>query len=491
MTVPSTVPATHSPERSSRLPRVDWRGELVVAALATAESAALWMVLDLVARAGDAPGVPGWAIGLLVVAAALLPRWLEAAGLWDRGYAAGTVLAIAVTTLVAIKAACFPQMSWLDADWMRDTFAALGWQPSSAEVSVWLIVVVSAYAWWRGRTRAEPGPETALTMLRVGTAVVLVGALAHAVAAGRATTLGESAAVLVFFASALGALAVARLRPDGTRSGQALGPRWLGAQLVPVIAVIIAAVGVAAILSPGIIDAVLWLLAPAVWALSVIFRLFVVVVAIIAFIIVSPILWLLSRTSFEPGGIRWRNSLGDPGAWVQQTAERAAELPPAIRYVAAAAILLILFSGAARLVLRRRRPAQSGAEEERVSVRDERGLVALALDLLRRARQSRSSVADPLAGLRRDPRWRYTVAIREAYAAFLRWSQSLGVPRPPGRTPSEHADRLAERLQREDARSALDALTAGYNRARYGAAPASAKDANQVLAAWARLRQGE
>ena len=81
MTVPSTVPATHSPERSSRLPRVDWRGELVVAALATAESAALWMVLDLVARAGDAPGVPGWAIGLLVVAAALLPRWLEAAGL--------------------------------------------------------------------------------------------------------------------------------------------------------------------------------------------------------------------------------------------------------------------------------------------------------------------------------------------------------------------------------------------------------------------------
>jgi len=101
--------------------------------------------------------------------------------------------------------------------------------------------------------------------------------------------------------------------------------------------------------------------------------------------------------------------------------------------------------------------------------------------LLRRARP------DPLAALRRDPRWRYTVAIRLCWRRLLRFGQRLGLPQKPNQTPSEYAAQLAERFP--EAAPALQQLTQAYIVARYRPEPADAVLAETAEQAWETLQQ--
>ncbi|MER3439239.1 MAG: hypothetical protein C4346_17535, partial [Chloroflexota bacterium] len=212
------------------------------------------------------------------------------------------LLAVAATTLLVIKAVAFPGAPWLDISWLRDAVLAIGWWPVEERWLVWSAVLVSAFAWWRGRTRAEPGPDAALMTFRLGTVIMLALVAAHAMIPGETPARGASLAVLAFYGSVLSAIAIARLRPEGERGRLSLGARWLGPQLLPVFAVVMAAFSVAAVLSPELLDAALWLLAPLVWALSVVFRFLVIVLAIVAFVLVFPLLWLLSRYPIQAGG---------------------------------------------------------------------------------------------------------------------------------------------------------------------------------------------
>ena len=141
-----------------------------------------------------------------------------------------------------------------------------------------------------------------------------------------------------------------------------------------------------------------------------------------------------------------------------------------------------------RFVLRRRRRPARRIDEDRESILDLGDLLAglgrRLLDLMTGIRQP---AIDVLAALRGDPRWRYTVIIRETYQQVLTWSLTQGAPRPPGTTPAEHARRIAPRLPDRAARNDLDVITQHYNAARYGDEPASAEEAEAVQAAWQRF----
>src|SRR5262245_37990992 len=102
--------------------RVDWRAEALVLALATAEAAVLWLVADLLlaATSGDEVRMPVAAVFVLVYAGTGLPRWLEALGVWDRVFAIVVAVAVAASTLFAVKTASFPQFGWGDPGWLRE-----------------------------------------------------------------------------------------------------------------------------------------------------------------------------------------------------------------------------------------------------------------------------------------------------------------------------------------------------------------------------------
>lgn len=481
---PTTFQTTETPT-PSRI-RVDWRAEALVLALAIAEAAVLWLIVDLLlgATRGDDVRVPALAVGVLVVLGSGLPRWLDALDVWDRVYATGIVAGVFGSTLIAIKLASFPEIAWGNPDWLKETAHALVLRPNPERVAVWGVVVVSAVAWWRGKTRSIPGSDAALTTLRIGTIGALIAATGQASVRTEGAAGATSAAVVVFFGASLVAVALARLRPDGTGTTVGLGTRWLGAMLAPVLAVTVAAVVVAGLLSRDLLDTILWFLSPLIWTLGLLVRIIILIMAIIAFIVLSPILWFLSRHPIDFAGVRLQPAAGPPEDQMQRTVERSSQVPDAIRYLIAAAILILLFTGVTKLILRRRGRQTIVGDEERSSVLDSTDLFGLLKSWLASRFGRPMPPTDPLAGLRGDPRWAQTIAIREAYGEFLTWSNDQNRPRRAGTTPSEHERTLRDRASRGD----LALLTNGYNRARYSEIPATSAQAVEVTTAWERLR---
>jgi hypothetical protein len=174
---------------------------------------------------------------------------------------------------------------------------------------------------------------------------------------------------------------------------------------------------------------------------------------------------------------------------VEKAREWASAVPDSVRYLVALAILALLFSAATKFVLRRRRKPSSVAVEERSFVLAPGDLLEELGKRLKRLFRRGKRAVDPLDALRRDLRWRHTVAIRETYRDFLAWCREERVPRDLAATPSEHAGHLAPMLIRPEARMALFELTECYNLARYAPIPASAADAEAAKRAWRTLKQ--
>lgn len=74
------------------------------------------------------------------------------------------------------------------------------------------------------------------------------------------------------------------------------------------------------------------------------------------------------------------------------------------------------------------------------------------------------------------------------YRALLRRSAESGLARGPGQTPAEFARRLEPALPPEGV-EAVNALTEGYQTARYSRAPIGAADANRARSRWEKARE--
>jgi hypothetical protein len=478
--------------RAQRRLRFDWWTEALVLALTAAEAAVVWLLADLVfvSAKGTTGTIAGLIVCLLIWLGAALPRWLELLDFWEPWYQIALVVAILTSTVTAVKLSSYPDAGWFEFDWLQDAARAVIVRPNGAAAPVWGVIALSAYAWWRGRRHEEPGIEAAYLLLRAGALIALVVLVARASLLDRGADRGSTDGVLAFFAAALSAIALARIRQERRRGTVVISASWLPAFLGPVAAIALVALVVVGIFSRDALDTIFWLLAPALWALSVIFRALVLALAVLAFIIVSPILWLLVGHSFHLASIRINSGPFGFGSMVERGAQHAAAIPDPIRYVMALVVLTVIFSATTRLILHRRRRPAPGTQEDRDRLSHPAGLLGQASNRLWQLLHGVRRPTDPLDALRGDPRWADTVAIRDTYRQFLRWSRDQRHPRDASATPLEHAASLTPHLTNAASAGDVTELTARYLEARYSSHPATPSDAAAARSAWKRLRRG-
>src|SRR4051794_38995321 len=130
--------------------RFDWRVELLVLSLCIAEATVLWLLIDLLLAStrDDSRRLSALAVFVLVYAGTALPRWFDALDLWDRAYGTAVAVAVASSTLIAIKVMSFPEIGWADLSWIQETARGLIARPDRSFLPVWGSILVSAYAWW-------------------------------------------------------------------------------------------------------------------------------------------------------------------------------------------------------------------------------------------------------------------------------------------------------------------------------------------------------
>lgn len=470
---------------------LDWRGELLTFSLIVAESAIAYLFLGLLVPALNTPyqPFPAWLIFALFIVGYYIPHVLDLGRVWGSTYEIALMVALIASFLISLKIASFPAEPLLSTSWLRDAINGLILRPSPSIRPVWAIVIVVAYTWWRGRLRGEPMIDSAYQMLRWGTLAVGVGLVLVLMAAPEGALIRDrlSASVIVFFAAALSGIAIARLRLEGIRSGSPLGPRWLATFAAPIASILLVAIFAAAIFSRRFLDTMLLVLSPFLWAIGLIVRLLVIMVALLAFVIIAPLLWFLQREGFGQfaGGLRvpllFRSFDG-----FQQFSLARLNIADPLRYLIVGLILFGLVTALTRFVYRRRRRWRDTASEERASVMTFGEAVgSLSFDVRRFFRPLHRD--DSLARLRGDPRWAHTVFIRETYRRVQHWGAKGGVEQGPSMTAIEYEPDLASRFP--DAGPAIRTIITVYTLARYSGEPASAEDAARVRHAWDVLRR--
>ncbi len=467
---------------------LDWRLELLGIFLVLAESALVYLVtgLLLVDRSLGAHVLPAWIVVLVMLVAYLVPRVLDEWRVWGARYESLMGGAIVVTLLIAVKAGAFPGIAVWDVAWLRQAMRAIALLDNEAVRPVWGIVALVAWAWWRGRTRDLPSVDSAYLMLRAGSAILalLIVVILVASDAGDEVRQRLSAATVSFYVCALAAIGMARLKLEGFRTSSPLGPRWLATFVAPILTVLGIAILGAGIFSRQFLDTVLWMLSPLLLVLNLVFQAVILIMAVLAYIILTPVVWLIgtrepiSRTVATPG-------LVDHSGELDQLAGRAVDVPDPIRYLVGGLVLLALLSLLTKFVFRRRRRERAPVEEERESVLDwDDVLGALGARLRSLFRRDRAEAVDPLAHLRGDPRWQHTLAIREAWRRLERRGAELGRGRRPAETADEYRPGISARLDSGLAGPAIATMTDRYRDARYSGEPATAADAAAVERAW-------
>ena len=221
--------------------------------------------------------------------------------------------------------------------------------------------------------------------------------------------------------------------------------------------------------------------------MAVTLQIFIIILAVIAFIVITPVLWLIGSRHPQPVKPNQPANANGGLQGLQDRAGDAIHVPDPLRYLIVAILLFALFSALAHFAFRRRRRERETTDEQRESVLDWSDLLGSLANQLT-ALFRRPKPADPLAHLRGDPRWRHTLAIREAYAQLQARGASAGRPRRRAETADEYRPQVSERLPRvSDTSAAVAELTEIYRQTRYTGEPADAAAAERARAAWERI----
>jgi len=472
---------------------IQWAEQLVLLALCVAEASLLWIGASavLAVPAGEPHAVRPWLVFLLIWAAAQVLRALEALDVWEPWHQIAMAVSIVVSLAVSVRIVSFSGVAWDNSQWVRETADGLVIRSSEASEPVWGVVALVAIVWWRTFFRGEPTRDAAFRLLRAGTVGILAGACALALIDRAEREVDSAASVLAFFVSALAAIGLSRFT-SGDHAGRAeLTARSVVTALTPAAAVLVLGVLATGVLQRDVVETVVWSLGPLLWALSVVVRVVILAIALVAVLLMTPFLLLLDGRSFQLGTIRFDGSNLQPHGVMDQASDTARAIPDPIRYLIAIAVLLILFAGVTRFALRRRKRRAAPAQtEERVRIRPLFDLSALLAALLRRLGLGEPEAADdPLDTLRNDPRWAATVRIRERYRDLLHWSAERDRPRLRGQTPNEHAILLTRGMTGEGTRNDVAIIARVYDRARYSSEPATSTDADAAQDAWRRLER--
>lgn len=467
--------------------RFDWSYEALLLLLLGAETAVVYLATE--ATFYPDVGPDGKASPLVVFAILFigtqLQRWLEAHYILSPTYELVTVAALSLTLLGALYALAFPHYAPWNVAWLVEAGRAFALLPSNAARPVWEVVALVAYAWWRGRSRDEAGLDAAYRLLRFGVAasaaLLLVEAARLPAASNQDHWRAIYATVVAFFLCALNAIALARLRVEQARGTLTLTPRWLATFLWPTVALLVGGMLLTGLFTRRFLDTLLWLLTPFFALAQLLLLLLIYIATGVAFVAIAIFSWLLARL----GPVNVTPTPATPMARATPSPSpfegvQPVHVPDPLRYLLALALLAAIVWLLTRFLWRRRPRAALPASETRESVFSWRLVGESAARLLARRRARRG--ADPLAHLRDDPRWRYTLAIREVYTLLLRRGAAANAPRQPDATPDEYQATLGARFQ--PARPPLARLTELYDVARYGDRPATADEAAAARAAW-------
>lgn len=472
--------------------RMDWRQELLGVAVVLTEAFPVYVLCSVVFLAGGETWTfPFWIVAFLLLSAHAVSRVLDEMRVWSPEYEIKMTIGIVITLLVAIKFASFPHFPSANPGWLTDAFRSLAFLPNDERRWVWGVVLLAVYAWWRGRSRTEPSVDSAFAMLRWGSLALFI--LIITVLAGTPDDAGIrgrlSAVTVGFFAAGLSAVGIARLKLEGVRSSAPLGARWLGTFVVPILATVAVAILAAGIFSRQFLDTVLWMLSPVFWLLGLVFQIVVLIVAVLAFIILTPIFWLIGER--DPRALEVTPEPSELEGQ-QEMAERATEvfqMPDPLRYLIAAIVLFAILSLLTRYVFKRKSKSRPPTGEERESVLDWNDLLNNAGDRLKNLFR-RPARPDPLAHLRGDETWLHTLRIREAYVKLQARGSALGRARRDTETAEEYRPRVGSGFDpATGAPAAVDAMTGRYRKARYSGKPASAEDADIVEVNWKTIER--
>lgn len=467
----------------------DVPGWLVTTALVLAEAAIVYLVAGALIPAYHPPYAPppAWGVALLLLACTAFARLVELRHLPRTSEEPVLWIGLGFAFTLSAKLLGLSQVAWI-APWPRELAHALIFRPSTAERPVWGIVALVAYAWWRGRTREPPDTESTYEQFRLGVGGIVLGLILALLLLPPGAALHHQLPLVVlwYMVASLAAIGLARLRIEALRASAPLPYRsWIALTALALAAVLVVAVGLALLLTHQTLIVVWAIMLPILWLIALLVQAVILLLAAITFVILFPVLWLLQHQHWHLSGGGRLSSVLDALGQAERFARVQLSLTDPARYLLAAAVLAVLGTWLVRRVFRRQwRWRRTYLLDREPLAREQAPLVAIGHHLARLLRRPRP---DPLDTLRRDPRWRYTVAIRLCWRRLLRVGQRLGLPQKPGQTPSEYAAHFAEHFP--EAAPALQRLTQAYLVARYRPEPADAVLAATAEQAWEALRQ--
>lgn len=472
--------------------RLEWREELLAMAIVMAEASLVWLAFGLVMSESETRAAyPFAVVAVVMLAAHYVTHLLDRARVWSPDYEIIMTVSIIVTLLISIKAASFPQYAIYDLGWIVEAVNGFAAFDTDSTRPVWGNVILVVYAWYRGRSREEPSIDSAYTMLRWGTLALGVILVMVLVGAPEELEIRDqlSLGTLSFFGFALAAVGLARMRLEGVRVAAPLGPRWLATFATPILVIMLVAILAAGIFSRRFLETLLWVLSPIFFVLGVVFQIIVLAIAILAFLILTPIFWLIG--DFEPTLTdATATTTGEqPQGTPEQPPPETFVIPEALQYLIAAIVLVVIISLLTRYLFKRRAKKRTATIEERESVLDWGDLWGSLGDSLR-SLFDRERAADPYAALRGDDRWRYTIRVRERYRDLQNRGGELGRARRERETAEEYRPVVGSRIA-TSVRPIVNDMTATYRRVRYSGVPAGEEDADSMDQGWDVVKDAE
>lgn len=451
-----------------------WFGLRVAVASAVAEASVVWLTVEALSPEDVGP-IALWPVVVALLVLAIVPPLLAGRGAIGRS---GGVLATLVAVGVMVKGLALPSIGWLDDALPGAALDSLLLRDGPAVMPVWVpLLLAVAAAWWRARLGGDATEDVALT-LRVG--AVALGLFATVgLFTDMASETDAVTAALLFFGGSLLAMGWARqatVHPGGPGGGSTVASI---ATLGAVVTTLAVATALVALVTPAAFDALVTVLTPLIWLV----RGALLVLGALVLLILYPVFWLINRFLVDRGAEDppppdASDTLLDQAS--QQPDPSSLVVPDEVRLALAVVALVVLAVIALRIVARRVVVATGPPDVEQHVEFDPRAL------LRRRRPPVPPTERDPLAELRGDDRFRYTVAIRETYRRFLEASAVAGLARRPGEPPRRHADRVARRLGVPTI--PVQTLAGDWAPRRYGDEPATADEWRAVETVWATVR---
>lgn len=415
-----------------------------------------------------------------------VPHLLNTVRIWDSRYQFIMGSAILLSAVVVVKVGAFPDYRLFSLTWIQEAGQSLIFRESAAVRQVWMLIGLVVLAWWRGRSRAEPSLETTYSMLRLGLIWLAGGAILTLMVGQETLLITEylTPALVGFVVISLISVAVARQPDFDYPAAPQTGWVWALILIVPTLIIAGFATSATGVLTRDTLDLLVTVVTPVFWALQYLVQALVLTIALIAFLLISPIIWLLERQGFEPMANFPEIDIS-PGAGfdANESASTGLTVDDPVRFLIVGIILLLIMFLLVRYLFRRRQRWEQQDDPQDESLIDWNQTRPAFLARIR------NWVSDTFG--RRDddlpagPEWEGTRRIRKVYRLFLKQNAKSDQARNPHETPDRYARRLGQHSPAD--LPEIEQITASYDQARYSGRPASPDVAERTETTWKLL----